>query len=121
MYLTFTSMLFNMWPDYRIISKPFTQVFIVLVIKASKVDFIILCQFWLDFEFKQFIWRNFNYKQLVLYPYTLSTILPSTGLNQCYGNILLYETYVISIMVSHFDYKHDVCREECSHSVDFAQ
>ena len=45
MYLTFTSMLFNMWPDYRIISKPFTQVFIVLVIKASKVDLRILCQF----------------------------------------------------------------------------
>ena len=46
------------------------------------------------------------HKQPVLYPYTLSTIPPSTGQNQCYGNILLYETSVISIMVGHFDYKH---------------
>ena len=35
-----------------------------------------------------------------------STIRPSTGQNQCYRNIILYETSVISIMVSHFDYKH---------------
>ena len=41
-----------------------------------------------------------------LYPQTLSTILPSTGQNHCFGNILLYETSVISIMVSHFDYQH---------------
>ena len=46
------------------------------------------------------------HKQPVLYPYTLSTIPPSTGQNQCYGNILLYETSVISTIVSHFDYKH---------------
>ena len=37
---------------------------------------------------------------------TLSTILPSTGQNQHYRNILLYKTFVISIMVSHFDNKH---------------
>ena len=41
-----------------------------------------------------------------LHPQTLITILPSTGQNQCYVNILLYKTSVISIMVSHFDYKH---------------
>ena len=35
-----------------------------------------------------------------------STILPSTGQNKHYGDILLYETSVISIMVNHFDYKH---------------
>ena len=28
------------------------------------------------------------------------------GQNKCYGNILLYETSVISIMVGHFDFKH---------------
>ena len=38
--------------------------------------------------------------------YALNTIPPSIGQNKCYGNILLYETSVISIMVSHFDYKH---------------
>ena len=35
-----------------------------------------------------------------------SSPLPSTGQNQHYGNILIYETSVISIMVSHFDYEH---------------
>ena len=35
----------------------------------------------------------------------LNTILPSIGQNQHYGNNLLYKTYVISIMVSHFDHK----------------
>ena len=36
------------------------------------------------------------------------TRLPSTGQNECYGNILLYEISVISIMVSYFD-----CQQLC--------
>ena len=46
------------------------------------------------------------HKQLVLNPQTLSTILPTTGQNKHNGDILLYETSLISIMVGHFDYKH---------------
>ena len=42
----------------------------------------------------------------MLYPYNLSTIPPSTEQSKRYGNIFLYETSVISIMVNHFDYKH---------------
>ena len=51
-------------------------------------------------------WICLRHKQLVLYPLTLSTILPSTGQNKRYVNTLPYETSVISIMVGHFDYKH---------------
>ena len=36
----------------------------------------------------------------------LSTILPSTGQNKLYGNLLLYVTSLISVMVGHFDSKH---------------
>ena len=43
---------------------------------------------------------------------TLSTIPQSTGQNECYGNILLFETSVISIMVGHFDYKHRCLAEK---------
>ena len=43
-----------------------------------------------------------------LFPQTLSSILPSTGQNKHYGNILLYMTSVISVMVSHF-----VCKHSC--------
>ena len=58
-----------------------------------------------------------------LYHLTLSTILPSTGRNQCFGNILLYETVV-------FRYSQNgrpLCKsqmshiEECSHRIYFSK
>ena len=54
---------------------------------------------------------EYKHKQQVLYHQTLSTIPPSTGKNKHYGNILLYKTFVISIMVGHFDYEQR-CRIE---------
>ena len=48
----------------------------------------------------------FTQREIMLQPLTLSTILPFTGQNKRYGNILLYVTFVISVLVSHFDYKH---------------
>ena len=52
------------------------------------------------------------HKQLVLYPKTLSTILPSIGQNKRFGDIIFYETSVIAIMVGHFDYKHRCLKEK---------
>ena len=51
---------------------------------------------------------KFRHRQLVVSIPRLSA--PSCHLlskiNRCYGNILLYKTSVISIMVNHFDYKY---------------
>ena len=43
------------------------------------------------------------HKQVVC---SIPRLSASTGQNKCFGNSLLYETSVISIMVGHFDYKH---------------
>ena len=47
--------------------------------------------------------RTFLHKQVVC---SIPRLSASTGQNKCFGNSLLYETSVISIMVGHFDYKH---------------
>ena len=57
-------------------------------------------------------------------PDTLSTILPSTGQNQCYGNILLPETSVFIVKMADHDGNHRCIVEKnvpiASHSIDFA-
>ena len=40
------------------------------------------------------------------HPHTLSTILPSTGQNQHYGNVLLYKTSVFIVKMADHDGNH---------------
>ena len=49
---------------------------------------------------------DLSYTASALYPQTLSTILPSTGKNQFYGNILLCKTSVIFVKMADHDGNH---------------